>query len=421
MDESLKALLITLQPPGQSDAEAAGHLDELKGLVKTLGMTVADGLVVKHREPHPRLLVGTGKSQEIADRALDLEVDLVVFDDDLSPSQQRNWESDTGLTVIDRQEVILEIFSDRAFTREAVLQVALARMQYSLPRLVRSYANLSRQRGGARGNRGGGEMQLEVDRRVILDKIDKLKDELETVRKHRDRTRHRRDKGNVPTASIVGYTNAGKSTLLNVLTDAGVLQEDKLFATLDPTTRRASLGGGVEILLTDTVGFIQKLPHHLVDAFRSTLEEAVHSDFLIHVVDCSHPDWDSHRKTTLEVLGSLGSGTKPQVLVFNKLDALTDDVLRRGLEIQFPEALFVSLHKGTGLEALKAKLSETVTTLHVPRLIRLPLDRGDLVGYLYKNAQVLAERYTDTAIEIEALIPPGALGTVAPFDAGPRP
>lgn len=418
MDEPLKALLITLQPPGQADAEAQGHLEELEGLVRSLGMTVAASQVVRHRENHPRLLVGSGKAQEIADRAADLEADVVVFDDDLSPSQQRNWETDTGLTVIDRQEVILEIFSERAFTREAVLQVALARMQYSLPRLARSYSHLSRQRGGARGNRGGGEMQLEVDRRVILDKIDKLKDELELVRRHRDRTRQRRDKGNVPTASIVGYTNAGKSTLLNVLTDAGVLQEDKLFATLDPTTRRASLGGGVEILLTDTVGFVQKLPHHLVDAFRSTLEEAVHADFLIHVVDCSHLHWDSQRQTTIEVLGSLGAEDKPQVLVFNKIDVLDDPVLRRGLEIQYPEALFVSLHKDIGVEDLKQRLSETVKKLHAPKLFRLPLDRGDLVGYLYKNAQVLAERYTETAIEIEALIAPTSLGPVAEFDSG---
>jgi GTP-binding protein HflX len=414
MDEPLKALLVTLQPPGQNDAEAQEHLDELKGLVTTLGMETAGALVVKHREHHPRLLVGSGKAVELADRAEELEADLIVFDDDLSPSQQRNWESDTGLTVIDRQEVILEIFSERAFTREAVLQVALARMRYSLPRLTRSYGHLSRQRGGARGNRGGGEMQLEIDRRVILDKIDKLEDELELVRKHRDRTRQRRDKGSVPTLSIVGYTNAGKSTLLNKLTDAGVLQEDKLFATLDPTTRRASLGGGVEALVTDTVGFIQKLPHHLVDAFRSTLEEAVHADVLVHVVDASHPNWDGHRRTTDEVLAGLGATGKPQVLVFNKTDA-ADEVLRRGLEIQFPEAVFISLRQNVGVDALKTRLVETVKTLHVPKKLKLPLDRGDLVGYLYKNAQVLSENYTDTAIEIVALVPPAALAAVAAF------
>jgi len=421
MDEPLKAFLVTLQPQGQTDAEAKNHLDELKGLVTTLGMVPLEGMVVKLRENHPRLLVGSGKAIEIAARAADLEIDVVVFDDDLSPSQQRNWETDTGLTVIDRQEVILEIFSERAFTREAVLQVALARMQYSLPRLARSYSHLSRQRGGARGNRGGGEMQLEVDRQIIRDKIDKLKDELETVRKHRDRTRQRRERASLPTVSIVGYTNAGKSTLLNVLTDAGVLQEDKLFATLDPTTRRAALGGGVEVLLTDTVGFIQKLPHHLVDAFRSTLEEAVHADFLIHVIDAAHPDWDSHRRTTIDVLHSLGSVDKPQVLVFNKIDALADDVLRRGLEIQFPEAVFVSLHQGKGVDVLKAAMSALVKKLHAPRLFRLPLDRGDLVGYLYKNAQVLAERYTDTAIEVEALVPPGAMSAVAAFETGAKP
>ncbi len=414
MDEPLKALLITLQPPGQSDAEAQDHLDELKGLVKTLGMETVGAQAVKHREHHPRLLIGSGKAVELAELSESLDADVLIFDDDLSPSQQRNWEADTGLTVIDRQEVILEIFSERAFTREAVLQVALARMRYSLPRLTRSYGHLSRQRGGARGNRGGGEMQLEIDRRVILDKIDKLEDELELVRKHRDRTRQRRDKGSVPSLSIVGYTNAGKSTLLNTLTDAGVLQEDKLFATLDPTTRRASLGGGIEVLVTDTVGFIQKLPHHLVDAFRSTLEEAVNSDVIVHVVDASHPNWDGHRRTTDEVLAGLGATGKPQVLVFNKTDA-TDEVLRRGLEIQYPEAVFISLHRGTGLEVLKTKLVETIKTLHVPKRLKLPLDRGDLVGYLYKHAQVLSENYTDTAIEIEALVPPAALAAVAVY------
>ncbi len=419
MDEPLKAFLVTLQPPGETESRASGHLDELKGLVRTLGMETLEGIVVRHREKHPRLLVGSGKATEIADRAKELGADLVIFDDELSPSQQRNWESDTGLTVIDRQEVILEIFCDRALTREAVLQVALARMQYSLPRLARSYTDLSRQRGGARGNRGGGEMQLEVDRRVILDKIDKLKDELVLVRQHRDRTRQRRDRGSLPTASIVGYTNAGKSTLLNRLADANILQEDKLFATLDPTTRRTPLGGGVDILLTDTVGFIQKLPHHLVDAFHSTLEEAVQADFLVHVVDASHPDWEVQRQTTLSVLGSLGASDKPQLLVFNKIDALGDEVTRRGLELQFPEAVFVSLRQGTGVEELKRRMVAAVKAVHSPRKIRLPLDRGDLVGYLYKNAQVLTERYTEDSIEIEALIPPAALAAVAAFDAEP--
>ena len=416
MDDALKAVLVTLQPPGLSDYTAQSHLGELTGLVNTLGIVESRGLVVKHREPHPRLLVGSGKAEEIVAAALDFGATLVIFDDDLSPSQQRNWEELSGLTVIDRQEVILEIFSERAFTREAVLQVGLARMQYSLPRLARSYTNLSRQRGGARGNRGGGEMQLELDRRVILDKIDKLKEELDKVRRHRDRTRSKREGNSLPVVSIVGYTNAGKSTLLNTLTDAGVLQEDKLFATLDPTTRRTALGGGLEILLTDTVGFIQKLPHHLIDAFRSTLEEARFSDFLVHVVDASHQDWDVQRLTTLEVLTSLGCGDKPQVLVFNKMDALAEnEVLRRGLELQFPEAVFVSLRTGNGLDALKTKLSETLKTLRRPVLYRLPLNRGDLLGYLYKHTQVLSEAYTETAIDVLAVAPPSAAAALLEF------
>jgi GTP-binding protein HflX len=416
MDDALKAVLVTLQPPGLSDYTAQSHLGELRGLVNTLGIVESRGLVVKHREPHPRLLVGSGKAEEIVAAALDFGATLVIFDDDLSPSQQRNWEELSGLTVIDRQEVILEIFSERAFTREAVLQVGLARMQYSLPRLARSYTNLSRQRGGARGNRGGGEMQLELDRRVILDTIDTLKEELDKVRRHRDRTRSKREGNSLPVVSIVGYTNAGKSTLLNTLTDAGVLQEDKLFATLDPTTRRTALGGGLEILLTDTVGFIQKLPHHLIDAFRSTLEEARFSDFLVHVVDASHQDWDVQRLTTLEVLTSLGCGDKPQVLVFNKMDALAEnEVLRRGLELQFPEAVFVSLRTGDGLDALKTKLSETLKTLRRPVLYRLPLNRGDLLGYLYKHTQVLSEAYTETAIDVLAVAPPSAAAALLEF------
>ena len=220
----------------------------------------------------------------------------------------------------------------------------------------------------------------------------------------------------LPVVSIVGYTNAGKSTLLNTLTDAGVLQEDKLFATLDPTTRRTALGGGLEVLLTDTVGFIQKLPHHLVDAFRSTLEEASFSDFLVHVVDCAHADWDAQRQTTMEVLASLGAGDKPQVLVFNKTDALGgNEVLRRGLEIQFPDAVFVSLKTGVGVDDLKAKIAATLKSLRRPVLYRLPLDRGDLVGFLYKHAQVLNETYTETAIEVTALAPPSAVAALAAF------
>jgi len=312
--------------------------------------------------------------------------------------------------------LILQIFAQRARSHEGKLQVELARLQYVSTRLVRRWSHLERQRGGI-GNRGGpGETQIELDRRMIGESIKRTKERLDKVKKQRNTQRRQRERNQVFNVSLVGYTNAGKSTLLNTLTDAGVLQEDKLFATLDPTTRRTALGGGLEILLTDTVGFIQKLPHHLIDAFRSTLEEARFSDFLVHVVDASHQDWDVQRLTTLEVLTSLGCGDKPQVLVFNKMDALAEnEVLRRGLELQFPEAVFVSLRTGDGLDALKKKLSETLKTLRRPVLYRLPLNRGDLLGYLYKHTQVLSEAYTETAIDVLAVAPPSAAAALLEF------
>ncbi|NNM54583.1 MAG: GTPase HflX [Spirochaetales bacterium] len=406
-----KAFLITLQSSSISEEIALANLEELRGLTATMGLSAVGSLVVKQRENHAKLLVGSGKAEEILQAADQVQADMIVFDDDLSPTQQRNWEDFTQKIVIDRQEVILEIFSQRALTREAVLQVALARMEYSLPRLTRSYTDLSRQRGGARNNRGGGEMKLELDRRVILRKIDQFKRELIEVRAHRDRTRKQRSISPLPRAAIVGYTNAGKSTLLNSLADAGVLEQDKLFATLDPTTRKTAVASGLHILVTDTVGFIQKLPHHLVDAFRSTLEEAIYADFLLHVIDVSHPQAEQQYELTNKVLADLGAGEKPQLLVLNKADKATSINLAAWLN-RFPEAISTSLVHGEGRDALKAAVARLTLRLVPPLQFQIPLERGDLVAYLRKNGQVLSEAYEEEAIEVQAQVVPALLAPV---------
>jgi GTP-binding protein HflX len=288
-----RALLIGVYKDGEQKEESESLLAELDALVDTLEIPVIDRLLVKVQARNARYFVGSGKAEEIAERAKQLEIDVIVFDNGLSPAQQRNWEALTGVAVIDREEVILDIFGRRARTKEARLQVDLARMEYSLPRLTRAWSHLSRQ-GGGLGGKGEGETQLESDRRLVRAQIDRLKSDLELVRLRRATQRKQRQRLPLPSAAIVGYTNVGKSALLKKLTGAQVLVEDKLFATLDTTTRRVLLPSGQSLLLTDTVGFVRNLPHRLIEAFKATLEEAVLSDFLIHVLDASHPrvfDW----------------------------------------------------------------------------------------------------------------------------------
>ena len=287
-----RAILIGMCDHETSEHEAREHLEELAELVKNIDVPVIGEELVKLKLVSSRYLIGSGKAEEIAERVKAENADCLVFDCDLSPSQQRNWERLTKVCVIDRQEVILDIFAGRASTREAVLQVQLARLQYSLPRLTRAWTHLSRQRGGAKGTRGEGEKQIEADRRMVQQRITSLRKELEVVQQQRSTQRKSRDRQNVPHAAIVGYTNAGKSSLLNCISGSAVLTEDKLFATLDPTTRRITLPNNIPLLLTDTVGFVRKLPHSLVESFKSTLEEAVLADFLVLVLDISSPHLD---------------------------------------------------------------------------------------------------------------------------------
>ena len=320
-----RAFLVGLYQRKEEEHEAASLLEELAELVSTLGVTITGRTLTRCPQFNSSTLAGTGKLEEILLLAQSGGAQVVVFDNELSPAQQRNLEKVfPGLAVIDRQEVILDIFARRARTREAMLQVQLARLEYNLPRLKRAWTHLGRQGGAGGWARGEGEQQIEIDRRLIQHEIDGAKAELAEVRKQRATRRKTRQRIPIPNAAIVGYTNAGKSSLLNKLTGSGVLAEDKLFATLDTTTRRVKLPNGHPLLLTDTVGFVRKLPHKLVESFKATLEEAVLSDFLIHVVDASHPEAEKFYETTLEVLKELGAEDKRIITVFNKIDLVKD-------------------------------------------------------------------------------------------------
>jgi GTP-binding protein HflX len=321
-NKPLRAYLVGVRKPGEDQATAEDHLRELTQLSDTFGVEVLTREVVPLRQMNAAYYLGEGKAQEIKAAAVALDADVIIFDDDLSPSQQRNWEKLTKKAVIDRREVILGIFADRAQTREARLQVELARAEYSLPRLTRAWTHLERQRGGTGGRGGAGESQLEVDRRLLRLRIDKLKRDLKHVRQVRATQRQTRLTIPIPTAALVGYTNAGKSSLLNALTGAGVYVADQLFATLDPTTRRITLPNNQPLLVTDTVGFVRKLPHSLVEAFKATLEEATLANVLLHVVDCSHPGALEQKHATEEVLKELGALDRPTILVLNKVDRL---------------------------------------------------------------------------------------------------
>ena len=386
-------------------AEADDHLAELASLVDTMGAEVAGSQLVRIGRPTASHFLGRGKVDEINALAEAEEADVLIFDVELTPSQQRNWEELTKLAVIDRQEVILDIFASRAHTKEARLQVGLARMEYSLPRLKRQWTHLERQRGGA-GLRGGpGELQLEVDRRVVTERIRRFKRQLVEVRKQRAVQRKGRQGRPVPTAAIVGYTNVGKSSLLRALTGAEVFIEDKLFATLDTTTRRIMLPNNQPLLLTDTVGFIRKLPHQLVEAFKATLEEAVEADFLIHVLDITHPKIGEHYQVTGQVLAELGAGDKPTIVVLNKTDMEHDPFLPAKLRQQNPWVYAVSTHTGEGLEALLEAFGRhfVLPMRHVA--LHLPADRFDLVSLLHREGAILEERHEADGVWIEAQIP----------------
>ncbi len=409
-----RALLVGAYTQPEDKAEAQSLLEELEELVDTLGIPVIERRLVHHRETHARYLLGSGKAEELVALAKEHKLDVIIFDNELSPSQQRNWEQlGPGIAVIDRQEVILDIFGQRAQTREARLQVELAQMEYSLPRLTRAWGHLARQGGGI-GGRGEGESQLEQDKRRVRVAIDRCKRELEDVRSSRATQRKDRKRTPVPNAAIVGYTNAGKSSLLRKLTGADVLVEDKLFATLDTTTRKISLPNKQPLLLTDTVGFVRKLPHRLVESFNATLEEAVMADFLIHLLDASQPKVLEFHATTLKVLHELGADQKRTLIVFNKIDKVEDPTILTSLRRQFPEAEFISVHTGAGLDAFIERISEFVSGGSEIHELRIPLDCGELLARLHRQAKIMESEYLDDCVRMVALIPPRLLPECAP-------
>ena len=414
LKESNRALLVGIQLPGMPPGEGAELLGELEELCTTAAIEIVRTELVRLREHSPRYLVGAGKAQELMQVARECGAALIIFDEDLSPAQQRNWEEDSGLAVIDRQEVILEVFAQRASTREAILQVALARMEYSLPRLRRAWTHLSRQRGGGTGARGQGETQLEEDRRIVRDRIARLRTELDSVVRHRHVQRTRRDRVPVPNAAIVGYTNAGKSSLLNHLTAAGVFVEDKLFATLDPTTRQLALPDGRKLLLTDTVGFIRRLPHRLVEAFKATLEETALADFLVHVLDLTNPNVDKHHTATMDVLAEIGADTGRIITVYNKIDA-ADSNVTAGLRAKHPEAVFVSARTGEGMPALLDHLMERTRTAEFPAEMVIPHARYALVSRLHSAGAVIEEKAMDDGVWIRGRVPYSMRELFAPY------
>ncbi|BCU77204.1 GTPase HflX [Luteolibacter sp. LG18] len=416
-----RALLVRIYFDPREEDESASLLEELGELVSTLGIGIVESVLVRSRQQHKRHICGTGKAAEIIALAKAHECDVIVFDNQLAPHQQRTWEREADTCVIDREEVILDIFAKRAQTKEARLQVELARMQYALPRMARMWGHLDREGGGAGGgggggaNRGMGEKQIEVDRRMAHVRIDRARRELEEVRKQRATQRKEREKQETPHAAIVGYTNAGKSTLLNRLSGSDVLSKDMLFATLDTTTRKIELPDGQPLLLTDTVGFVRNLPHRLVEAFKATLEEAVLADFLIHVLDATAPEIERFHTTTLEVLKELGAEDKRVVTVLNKIDLVTDPETLSTLDRLFPDSLHVSAATGLGTEQLLQKCSEVLSDRVRRCHYRIPQHRADLVSLLHRDAKVLSTDYEGNDILVTAVVPASIAGRLESF------
>lgn len=393
--------------------EPGNDLQELKGLVLTLGMDIVQRLTLNRLEPHPAYGMGTGKAQEIADLAKQIEVDCIIFDFNIEPRKQRNWEELTGLSCFDRQEVIIRIFAQRAQTREAVLQVELARLSYSLPRLAHMNKDFARQRGGAFGAKGSGETQLELDQRLVREKINAVKKELAEVELNRQTQRKQR--GKVPSCALVGYTNAGKSSLLNALTGSEAFVENKLFATLDPLTRKLPLNDSAGVLITDTVGFISNLPHHLIDAFKSTLEEAADADLLLLVLDSADPESFAQYETVCEVLEDIGADKNPRLILLNKVDKSeeTDDTTLRALQNKFPDALCISARQQTGFEELKEKIYEMLFGAIADYIV--PATEFNLITELRKAGCIQSEEWLDDGVHITARASGRLLNLVAKY------
>ncbi|MBA4159517.1 MAG: GTPase HflX [Gemmatimonadetes bacterium] len=406
-----KAFLVAAPLKGVQPELVDEYIGELGRLTDTAGAVVVGEIRQRLDSPHPKYYLGEGKAHELREEATAQGASLIIFDEELSPAQGKNLEKLTGIRIMDRAELILDIFATRARTAEAKLQVELAQLQYMLPRLARMWTHLSRVRGGV-GMRGPGETQLETDRRLIGLRIARLKEDLERVAKQRATQRKGRE--NVLQAALVGYTNAGKSSVLRGLSGTDVFVEDRLFATLDATTRTVDLGEGYEGLVTDTVGFIRKLPHHLVASFRATLEEAGEADLLLHTIDLSHPGWEEQKQVVDEVLAGLGLGEKPTVLVFNKTDRLPHEEEAawrdRAAALYEEPSVFVSAVAADGLEPLRTLLREKVQEVRAEVDIRLPASQGATMAEIYREGEVLNREDEGAVVHLRARLPAAVLG-----------
>lgn len=413
---SERALLVGVEIKGEeTDWPLENSMEELAELARTAGLEVVGRVTQALETIHPATYIGQGKVEQIQEIIATQDVDIVVFDVDLSPTQQRNLEETLNVRIIDRTALILDIFAKHARTREGALQVELAQYEYRLPRLTRQWTHLSRQGVGGVGLRGPGETQLESDRRLIRKRITQLRKELEEVREHRQRYRQRRREAAIPTVALVGYTNAGKSTLLNTLSGAGVLVEDKLFATLDPTTRRVKLPGGREVLFTDTVGFIHKLPTMLVAAFRATLEEISEADLLIHIVDITSPAVIGQCRAVAKVLKDVGADHIPIVTALNKIDKLESPAPVQEMLKQFPNSVGISALTGEGVDRLLERVDRALTQQMIDVVVHIPFSAGELVSLFHRFGSIEKEEHTPEGVEIVGQLPVDLAGRFAPY------
>lgn len=383
--------------------EPGNNLCELKGLTDTLGLETAGTLTLTRLEIQPAYGMGKGKAQEIVDLAKESEADCIIFDFNIEPTKQRNWEKLSKIPCFDRQEVIIRIFASRAQTKEAVLQVELARLSYSLPRLAHSYGDMARQRGGSYGSKGAGETQLELDQRRIRERIAQTKKELDLVVRTRETQRKKRGALPVPECALIGYTNAGKSSLLNALTNADAFVENKLFATLDPLTRRLNLKDGNGILLTDTVGFISNLPHSLIDAFKSTLAEAEQADLQLIVIDASDSQAKFQYDTVIQVLKEIKAEQNNRLIVLNKWDAVKEKEINQAeLQLLFPDAVKVSARTHEGFDQLSERISEKL--LGAMNEYEIPAEEQDILRQIRANGVISEENWLDSSVVLKARI-----------------
>ncbi len=413
--ETERVFIVGVQLKGQDVWCIDESLDELEELVGTAGGEVAGRGTQRLDRVNAATFIGPGKARGFAEECREAGVDTVVFDEELTPAQGRNLEKVFECKILDRTALILDIFSQRARTREGKLQVELAQLKHLLPRLTRFWTHLSRQKGGI-GMRGGeGESQLEVDRRKVRERIDKIQRDLELVLRHRSVQRTGRKRNQWPLGSLVGYTNAGKSTLFNAITGASALAEDKLFATLDPTTRRLHLPTNQNVLLSDTVGFIRKLPHDLVVAFKATLEEVIEADLLLHVVDISSPQAEEQIEAVNVVLDELSVADKPMLIVFNKIDRVTVPGLAKRFTEQYPNSIVVSAKTGEGFEAFMAELGKQLRPVREMLELSIPHSQSEVIAQLHEVGQVLERDYDAAEAVFKALIPPSHRAAFEPF------